>query len=218
MSGTWSLHASGAQLTTLGVLLAPTLTLTRAQTVTLSRTGAATATGDARYQPAPVRLRVYIEEASAAAALEALRTLRGHVEAADELRYDDGTTYVTRSGLAQALEPRLDKLGTGYIEAELVWLPTGPQWVNCPGPLYPEPTQPGCEYTYVCTSPPNSSGVRHDIYVEHCQGSVPGYGTPLNWDGVHIHHISNVKKPIEEWAAILWDGGYCDSCNAMVMP
>ena len=129
MSGTWSLYASGAQLTTLGVLLAPTLTLTRAQTVSVNpHTGAVTTSGDARYQPAPVRLRVYIEEASAAAALEALRALRGHVETADELRYDDGTTYVTRSGLAQALEPHLDKLGTGYIEAELVWLPSEPYW------------------------------------------------------------------------------------------
>ncbi|WP_287408696.1 hypothetical protein [Oceanithermus sp.] len=134
MAGTWSLYASGALLTTLRVQLAPTLALTRAQSVSVNpHTGAVTTTGDARYQPAPVRLRVYISEASAQAALEALRTLRGHVEGADELRYDDGTTYVTRSGLAQALEPRLGKLGAGYIEAELVWLPDEPYWRDASG-------------------------------------------------------------------------------------
>jgi len=131
MSGTWSLWAAGSQLTTLNVRLAPTLALSRAQSLTVNpHTGVATATGDARYNPAPVRLQIYLDEADADAALAAYRTLRGHLAAADELRYDDGSTYVRRTGIAQALEPDMSQMGTGYIAAVLVWLPTEPYWRN----------------------------------------------------------------------------------------
>jgi len=134
MSGVWQLYAAGSPVATLDVWQAPTLALTKAVRLEVNpHTGAAQTSGDGRYNPAPIRLRAYLEAEDGEAALAALADLRAAARSADELRYTVGTAYVTRAGNAAALNARLGRLGVGVIELELQWLPTEPYWRNASG-------------------------------------------------------------------------------------
>ena len=132
--GTWSLYKAGSHLIDLPVKRSPLLQLTNSMTVTVDpHTGTPTATGDARYNPAPIRLSVYLSAGDGEAVLTLLRELSGYLRGADELRYDDGTDYVRRAGEAQALTVDVIRLATGYLEGEVVWLPSEPYWRNSNG-------------------------------------------------------------------------------------
>ena len=60
--------------------------------------------------------------------LDALTVLRAQARVADTLRYDDGVSYLTRSGVLRQITLDMGVLGVGVLEGELIWLPSEPYW------------------------------------------------------------------------------------------